>query len=67
MFDEYGKLISHYIDFFPSTDFFGQSLITEILEPLLGEYKFLSCMAEEMEANLVKIDAALAEIRAMGN
>jgi hypothetical protein len=67
MFDGYGKLISNYIDFFSSTDFFGQSLITEILEPSLGEYKFLSYMAEELEANLVKIDAALAEIRAMGN
>lgn len=66
MFDEYGKVVSRYIDFFSGTDSFGQSLVTEILEPLLGEYKFLSHMAEELEANLIKLDADLAEIRSMG-
>jgi hypothetical protein len=66
MFDEHGVILSRHIAFFSGTDSFGQSLITEIIEPVAEECKFLSQMAEELDSSLEKIDAALDEVRAMG-
>jgi hypothetical protein len=66
MFDECGIMLSRHTEFFSNTDSFGQSLVAEILEPMTMEYIFLSQLAEELDADLAKIDAALEEIRAMG-
>ena len=50
---------------FHEADSFGQSLMADIIEPMMSECKSLAHMAEETHRILADIDAALEEVRSI--
>ena len=65
MFEEHGIILARAQLVFYGTDTFGNSLINDIIEPLVGECRALGQMAEELKYQIIDIDTALAEVRAM--
>ena len=66
MFENTGAILARSQGLFSGTDSFGESLIGEIIEPVMDQCKALGQMAEEVETHWANINAALAEVRAMG-
>jgi hypothetical protein len=65
MFEELVYTLSSNRDIFPSTDPFGQSLIAEVLDPMIAMCASLAEMAGTIDGLLAGINASLAEIRSM--
>ena len=66
MNDIIGVILIQARELFSGTDSFGESLIGEIIEPVAAECIALGQIMAEVEIRLASIDAALAEVRAMG-
>ncbi len=69
MFDDVFRLTSLRMERFADTvrDQFGQSIITDVFEPMLRDISRLQQLEEQFKTRIIEIDQLTEELRAIGN
>lgn len=69
MFDDlFGATSQHMNKFYDTVrDQFGQSIISDVFEPLLQEISGLQQMGDLFQARAIEIDQVIVELQSIGN